>query len=98
MTRAWNMTRHAAMRIQDMCIPPSVVRDILENPERTYDDNHTMSRRTPNGPRRMYCKGKVALLVATEERMILTALWAGPQKWSREDLDLTWKDGGWIDY
>lgn len=98
MSRAFNITRHAALRIQDMCIPPGVVREIMEHPDRVYDAKHTESRRTPNGPRRVYCKGKVALLVAVETMVILTVLWSGPEGYDRNDLSKIWQEGGWIDY
>jgi hypothetical protein len=96
-SRPFAMTRHAAERIQEMCIPPKVIRDVLDNPERTYDAKPTMSRRTPNGPRRIYCKGKVAILVAVETLTILTVLWSG-EPYDRNDVGRIWQGGGWIDY
>lgn len=98
MSRPWDMTRHAADRIQEMCIPPQVIRDVLAEPERTYDTRGTMARRTPNGPRRMYCKGKLAILVASDQRRILTVLWSDQEVYDRGDITKVWEEGGWIDY
>lgn len=92
---AWNRTPQAAQHIQEMRIPPQVIRDVLDTPERTYETGRTMARRTPNGPRRMYCRGKVAILVSIEDMLILAVLWTGGEP---HDPAMIWEDGGWIDY
>jgi len=87
---AWKMNHSAAEQIQALCIPPHVIRETLEHPDHTYDTSSTHARRTPNGPRRFYCKGKVGVLVAVRDRTILAVFLP-----EGEDI---YKEGGWVDY
>lgn len=96
----WGMSRHAALRIQEMCIPPQVIREVLEHPERTYTQNGYKARHEPfaDDDRVMYARGDVAVLVSTKDQVIVTVLWRNGDKAARNDLGKIWKEGGWIDY
>lgn len=99
--RKWKMSRHAAERIQDMCIPPHVIKEVLEHPERTYTQHKydgEVHEELAGYERKIFCKGKVALIVSKETKTIITVLWNTQGDYDREDLSNIWQGGGWVDY
>lgn len=71
-TGGWHFTQHALDRALDMALDPHLIRQVLARPE----------VKQPSGPGypshyRVWASGRIALVVAPEERVVVTCLWRG---------------------
>jgi hypothetical protein len=71
-TGGWHFTQHALDRALDMAVDPPLIRAVLDNPE----------VQQPSGPGypdhyAIWAAGRIALVVAPEERVVVTCLWRG---------------------
>lgn len=71
-TGGWHFTQHALNRALDMAVEPAALRAVLNAPE----------VRQPGGPKYPECyaiwaAGRIALVVAPEEKVVVTCLWRG---------------------
>jgi hypothetical protein len=95
----WSMSIHAAQRAVEMCLPARVIGEVINHPERTYPALATSERdpRYVGQDRTVYVKGKLAIVVATRDKRIITIVWSGIEV-DRKDLSKTWDGDEWMDY
>lgn len=71
-TGGWHFTQHALDRALDMAVDPHLIRSVLDAPE----------VRQPSGPGypdhyAIWAAGRIALVVAPAEQVVVTCLWRG---------------------
>jgi hypothetical protein len=92
MSRPWEISHHAALRIIGMCIPPAAVRECMDNPQLVRGILYQ------GKVNELFMRGEIGMVFDPRRKRIVTAIWKDGDPSDRRNISKVYEGGGWIDY